>query len=148
MTDVQSGDTVRVHYTLKLADGTPVESSIGREPLQFQVGAVRCSPGERAGSTARAPERLPPLRAWEGAASSAALSNLPPHILMPHKMDYGTYGHRWKADRSIPCGRGGRTQPDGQPEISATWASAALISAFGSHEKTASCAPAAAQTTS
>lgn len=45
MTEVQSGDTVRVHYTLKLTDGTPVESSVGREPLEFQVGAGQIIPG-------------------------------------------------------------------------------------------------------
>lgn len=45
MTHVHSGDTVRVHYTLKLLDGTEFESSAGREPLQFQVGAGQIIPG-------------------------------------------------------------------------------------------------------
>ncbi|APH74237.1 FKBP-type peptidyl-prolyl cis-trans isomerase [Aquibium oceanicum] len=45
MTDVHSGDTVRVHYTLTLTDGTPVESSRGKDPLQFQVGAGQIIPG-------------------------------------------------------------------------------------------------------
>lgn len=45
MTDVQSGDTVRLHYTAKLPDGTEFESSAGREPLQFQVGAGQIIPG-------------------------------------------------------------------------------------------------------
>ncbi|MDY6964546.1 MAG: peptidylprolyl isomerase [Halobacteriota archaeon] len=33
----QSGDTVKVHYTGTLDDGTVFDSSIGRDPLQFTV---------------------------------------------------------------------------------------------------------------
>jgi len=34
----KDGDTVKVHYTGTLDDGTVFESSIGRDPLQFTVG--------------------------------------------------------------------------------------------------------------
>jgi peptidylprolyl isomerase len=32
------GDTVRIHYTGRLTDGTEFDSSAGREPLQFKLG--------------------------------------------------------------------------------------------------------------
>ena len=41
----KTGDTVRVHYTLKLADGTVYDTSIGSEPLEFTIGQGKVIPG-------------------------------------------------------------------------------------------------------
>ncbi|MEM9208551.1 MAG: peptidylprolyl isomerase [Pseudomonadota bacterium] len=38
MTSAKSGDTVRIHYTGTLDDGTQFDSSAGRDPLEFVLG--------------------------------------------------------------------------------------------------------------
>ena len=38
MAEARQGDTVKVHYTGKLEDGTVFDTSKGREPLQFAIG--------------------------------------------------------------------------------------------------------------
>jgi peptidylprolyl isomerase len=45
MAQVKQGDTVKVHYTGKLEDGTVFDSSQDREPLQFTVGQGQIIPG-------------------------------------------------------------------------------------------------------
>jgi peptidylprolyl isomerase len=45
MNDVKPGDTVRIHYTGTLSDGTTFDSSQGGEPLQFTVGSGQIIPG-------------------------------------------------------------------------------------------------------
>ena len=39
MQQVKAGDVVKVHYTGKLSSGEQFDSSVGREPLEFTVGA-------------------------------------------------------------------------------------------------------------
>ncbi len=45
MGTVKTGDTVRIHYTGTLADGTSFDSSQGRDPLEFTVGSGQIIPG-------------------------------------------------------------------------------------------------------
>jgi len=45
MQQVKQGDKVKVHYHGKLTDGTTFDSSEGRDPLEFEVGAGAVIPG-------------------------------------------------------------------------------------------------------
>ncbi|MGH1425106.1 MAG: FKBP-type peptidyl-prolyl cis-trans isomerase [Pseudooceanicola sp.] len=45
MTEAKTGDTVRIHYTGTLTDGTTFDSSDGRDPLEFTVGSGQIIPG-------------------------------------------------------------------------------------------------------
>ena len=39
MTEAKNGDTVKIHYTGRLQDGSVFDSSTDREPLQFNIGS-------------------------------------------------------------------------------------------------------------
>ncbi len=45
MAAAEQNNTVKVHYTGKLSDGTVFDSSRQREPLEFQVGQGQVIPG-------------------------------------------------------------------------------------------------------
>jgi len=45
MSHAKSGDTVRIHYTGTLDDGTRFDSSDGRDPLEFALGGGQVIPG-------------------------------------------------------------------------------------------------------
>ena len=45
MSQAKSGDTVHVHYTGKLEDGTVFDTSEGRDPLTFELGKKMVVPG-------------------------------------------------------------------------------------------------------
>jgi peptidylprolyl isomerase len=45
MSQAKPGDTVRIHYTGTLADGSEFDSSAGRDPLEFAIGSGQVIPG-------------------------------------------------------------------------------------------------------
>ena len=45
MAAAKSGDTVRIHYTGTLGDGTQFDTSAGRDPLEFALGGGQVIPG-------------------------------------------------------------------------------------------------------
>ena len=45
MSQAKDKDTVKVHYTGKLEDGSTFDSSTGREPLEFTLGTGSVIPG-------------------------------------------------------------------------------------------------------
>lgn len=45
MSDAKAGDTVRIHYTGTLSDGSTFDSSAGRDPLEFTIGTGQVIPG-------------------------------------------------------------------------------------------------------
>ncbi len=45
MEQAKKGDTVKVHYTGTLEDGTVFDSSKGQEPLEFKMGGGQIIPG-------------------------------------------------------------------------------------------------------
>jgi peptidylprolyl isomerase len=45
MVQAKLGDTVRIHYTGKLDDGTVFDSSVSAEPLEFTIGDGNIIPG-------------------------------------------------------------------------------------------------------
>jgi peptidylprolyl isomerase len=56
MPQAKKGDTVKVHYTGKLVDGTVFDSSRGGEPLQFTIGEGQVIPGFEEAVTGMSPE--------------------------------------------------------------------------------------------
>lgn len=45
MTQAAAGNSVKIHYTGTLDDGTEFDSSAGREPLAFVLGSGQVIPG-------------------------------------------------------------------------------------------------------
>ncbi|MBE3639722.1 FKBP-type peptidyl-prolyl cis-trans isomerase [Mangrovicoccus algicola] len=51
MTQAKPGDTLHLHYKGSLDDGSVFDSSEGRDPLSFELGAGQIIPGLEAGVT-------------------------------------------------------------------------------------------------
>jgi FKBP-type peptidyl-prolyl cis-trans isomerase 2 len=69
MPRAKTGDTVRVHYTGKLQDGSVFDSTMSREPLEFTIGAGQVIPGFEQAVTGMAPgesksAEIPPDQAY------------------------------------------------------------------------------------
>lgn len=89
MTKAKTGDTVEVHYTGRLDDGTQFDSSRDRDPLRFTLGqgqvikgfeeaVTGLDEGQSATSRISAEDAYGPLR--EDLVVQAPRSALPPHI--------------------------------------------------------------------
>jgi len=89
MQQAKAGDTVRVHYTGSLADGSVFDTSVGGDPLQFTVGSGMVIPGfdeavvgMEAGGRKRA--EVPPGEAYgmvnEDMVFKVERSKIPAHI--------------------------------------------------------------------
>lgn len=108
MAEVKNGDTIKVHYTGKLEDGTVFDSSSGRDPLEFKVGegqvilgfeeaVIGMSPGDT--KTVKIPEN----QAYGGTREDMLIkldrNQIPPHIQLEVGLQLRVTG------------------PDGQPAV-------------------------------
>lgn len=95
MTQAKSGDTVRIHYTGTLQDGSVFDSSQGRDPLEFQLGSGQVIPGFDDGVTGMAVGdkktiEIPCDQAY-GAINPAAMQDVPRAEIPGHiPLDLGT----------------------------------------------------------
>ncbi len=69
MSEAQKGDTVHIHYTGRLEDGTVFDTSQDRDPLEFKLGEGRVIPGFEDAVEGMAPgdsktARIPSTRAY------------------------------------------------------------------------------------
>lgn len=95
MTQAKSGDTVRIHYTGTLQDGSVFDSSEGRDPLEFQLGSGQVIPGFDDGVTGMAVGEkktieIPCDQAY-GAVNPQAMQDVPRAEIPDHiPLDLGT----------------------------------------------------------
>ncbi len=69
MAQAKIGDTVKVHYTGKLKDGVPFDSSIGGDPLEIKLGSGRFIQGFEEAIVGMSPGetktvKIPPEKAY------------------------------------------------------------------------------------
>ena len=81
MAQAKHGDTVKIHYTGKLEDGSVFDTSTGRDPLQFNIGENQVIQGFEKGVTGMALNEsktvtIPPDEAY-GPHREEMLLNIP-----------------------------------------------------------------------
>jgi peptidylprolyl isomerase len=90
MEQAKNGDLVRVHYTGKLTNGEQFDSSAGREPLEFTVGAGQMIKGFDAAMPGMAVGdkktiNIPPHEAYGERTEEAMIefpkANIPPDMV-------------------------------------------------------------------
>jgi peptidylprolyl isomerase len=89
MARVEAGNTVKVHYTAKLQDGTVIDSSRGGDPVELTLGHSHVIPGFEEALHGMAPgesrtTRIPPEKAYgsrrQELVFDAPRSGFPPEI--------------------------------------------------------------------
>ena len=90
MAQIQQGDTVKVHYTGTLKDGTVFDSSVEREPLEFTMGNGQLIAGFEAAVLGKAPGEtvtveIPPEKAYGPYQKEAVLEV--PRDQLPSNLD-------------------------------------------------------------
>jgi peptidylprolyl isomerase len=107
MRQARSGDTVRVHYTGTLGDGTEFDSSRGRDPMSFTLGEGRVIPGFDAAVTGMAVGEtktvtLPAGEAY-GAPRDEMLVTVPRAQVPPNvKLEVGQRLQIGRGDQALP----------------------------------------------
>jgi peptidylprolyl isomerase len=90
MEQAKNGDLVRVHYTGKLTNGEQFDSSVGREPLEFTIGAGQMIKGFDAAMPGMAigdkkTINIPPHEAYGERTEEALIefpkANIPPDMV-------------------------------------------------------------------
>ena len=79
MPQAQEGNTVKIHYTCTFADGTPVDDSRKRQPIEFEVGQKKVMPAFEAAVVGMSPGEtksitVPPEQAYGLRKEAKALS--------------------------------------------------------------------------
>ncbi len=106
MTNAQTGDIVRIHYTGTLADGERFDSSRDRDPLEFKLGSGQVIAGFDAAVTGMAAGEVKNVEI----ASAQAYG--------PHNPDGRQIFPRDRMPSDVPVEIGTRLQlqsPNGQP---------------------------------
>jgi peptidylprolyl isomerase len=90
MSKAKKGDTVKVHYTGKLDDGTVFDSSLERDPLEFKIGETQVLNGFQEAIIGMSPgeskrEKIPAEKAYgapkEELVFKVEKNRLPSHII-------------------------------------------------------------------